>query len=315
MADTPAEPTGTPEERLAAYFADSKQPPQPKAKPDVTPEPQETPVEEASGEQTVAEDATAGETQPEEISEPIVEVVHNDKKLKMTESAAKEFEAIRSGATQVAQRTAELKRQLDTRAQAMQLQQQFEESSKQDREEINELDVQLKNIRKALSSDEYTMEQKFNLSILETRTKEAKAEKLQQLDGKLKQFSTQTEQLKEEAKAKGVEYLRRSIPQFGERHVGELVNYAVANGYMKQEIEEAMDPRVLRDIWKAAQWDALQASKGATVHKAITTAPGVKSTGTAGREASSVKQYNEMRAKLKRTGSVEDFAALLLRRK
>jgi len=263
------------EQRISNIFS-----PEEKATPTVAPasdasQPESAPVEASDEQAPVAED-TPDEAPPETPSEPLVEFTHNDKTYKLPESAAKAFEETRAMATQVAQRTAELKRQLDTREQALQLRQEFEKATDKEVNELRTLEYQIKQY-KALDwtqMDSDTMiRAKHQLDLLN----DARNEKTQELNGKYQEFSQKHSQLKQEAIAKGVDYLRRSISGFGQKHTESITNYAVSNGYSKAEIDEAMDPRILRDLWKAAQWDALQASKGAAVQKGAS-APAMKPT-------------------------------------
>ena len=313
MADVPAPAAeSSPEQRLAAFFTPEVAAKSEKA---VSPTPEssesvaEQPKEEPPPEQ-------ASDEQPEEVEqEAIVELEHLGKKYEAPASLAKAFEENRKMATQAAQQTAELKRQIDTREQAFALQQQFQVESKDDFESLSQIKGAIKAREDYLKANYRDLDpkdfgtQQYEIKMLEDAAKLKESE----LKTKYLMFDQKQQKIRNEAIAKGTEYLRKSISGFGQKHAADIVNYAVGNGYAKDEIDQALDPRVLRDIWKAAQWDALQGQRTAAVQRGQTVPPAIKPTSTASGDANKVRQINEQRARLKKSGSIEDAAALLLR--
>ena len=160
MADVPAPVAeSSPEQRLAAFFTPEVAAKTAKPEPTVSPE---QPVAEQPKEEPPPEQAS--DEQPEEVEqEPVVELEHLGKKYEAPASLAKAFEENRKMATQVAQQTAELKRQIDVRERALVLQQQFQAESKNDFETLSQINAAIK------TRDDYLKANYLNLDPKEDR--------------------------------------------------------------------------------------------------------------------------------------------------
>jgi hypothetical protein len=74
------------------------------------------------------------------------------------------------------------------------------------------------------------------------------------------------------------------------------------------------DPRIIHAVYKAAKWDALQSGKPAAVQKAGAAPPVIKP-GAAQPGAAAERGLKDARQQLRKTGSIKDAAALLMRMK
>ena len=95
----------------------------------------------------------------------------------------------------------------------------------------------------------------------------------------------------------------------------EIAQYGIKEGYRPDEMNSIRDARYVNTLWKALQYDKLQASK-ATVMKQARQAPPTAKPGAAGTTQSSDQQrLQKMRQTLKKSGSWQDAAALLAKLK
>lgn len=86
-------------------------------------------------------------------------------------------------------------------------------------------------------------------------------------------------------------------------------------GFSEDEVRAKLaDPRILHAVYKAAKWDALQAKKGQAVETAKSAPPVVKPGANNAQQVQSVQKYKQARDVLKRDGSVQSAARLLLLR-
>jgi hypothetical protein len=122
------------------------------------------------------------------------------------------------------------------------------------------------------------------------------------------------ETLKRESEA-----LAKALPVFADPKKGdaakaELRSYLIGKGYTAEQIAGLSDHRSVTIAWKAAQYDKLQAAKP-TVEKRVVNLPRVQKPGAAldGEHVSRQKQTS-LEMKLRKTGRVEDAAALILSR-
>ena len=89
------------------------------------------------------------------------------------------------------------------------------------------------------------------------------------------EFQEAQKQVQTDLLEKGAAILKQSIPGWDTDKQEEMRTYAVEDGYSEIEIAGVVDPRHVRTLWKAAQYDKLKA--GATEAKvAIKSAPAIK---------------------------------------
>ena len=98
------------------------------------------------------------------------------------------------------------------------------------------------------------------------------------LTGKYKEHQDAQEQTRTELLSKGAEVLKAAIPGWDDAKQKEMRDYATANGYTEQELAGVTDPRMIKTLWKAKQFDELKA--GAENAKVtLKSAPSIKAKG------------------------------------
>ena len=111
--------------------------------------------------------------------------------------------------------------------------------------------------------------------------------------------------------------LAQVIPGFADPNIGgklkeELVNYGTKLGYSEVELGGVTDHRAIVVLHKAKLWDDLQGSKGKAKQKASNSRPVVKPGAKKSTRMTSQKRAQDVQARMKKTGKVDDIAAFLL---
>lgn len=115
--------------------------------------------------------------------------------------------------------------------------------------------------------------EKIRLAVDDARSERDKL--VESLKVKQTEFQQAQEQSHKELLDKGTEVLRSRIPGWGEKSQAQVREYALAAGFTEQDIASVVDPRQVEALWKAAQYDQLQAGKVAAVKK-VTGTPSIK---------------------------------------
>lgn len=84
---------------------------------------------------------------------------------------------------------------------------------------------------------------------------------------KQQQIQQQRAQQFHQATQEAVEHLRKVVPNFGESTLKELQDFGLKAGFTAQELAQVADKRHFEVLWKAAQWEALQAKKPEVTNK------------------------------------------------
>ena len=101
-------------------------------------------------------------------------------------------------------------------------------------------------------------------------------------------------------------------PEKGGKLKGDLVSYGTRLGYSEAELGGVTDHRAIVVLHKAKLWDDLQGSKGKAKQKASNSRPVVKPGAKKSTRMTSQKRAQEVQARMKKTGNVDDIAAFLL---
>ena len=128
-------------------------------------------------------------------------------------------------------------------------------------------------MRENIDSLSSTDIEKIRFTIEDTRRQ--RDELVQSLQNKQTEFQQAREQSYVELLDKGTEVLRQKIPNWGKDEQGKLRDYALSIGITEQQIGTLVDPVQVEALWKASQYDALQAGKAAAVKK-VQSAPTIK---------------------------------------
>jgi len=304
------------ESRLEAYFGGTPNEP-------ATPAP--APVADGPAVETPSTDdvpegvdpaAEAVAEQPEG-EEPFEELDHLGKVYEVPVSLKKAFEENRAMATkasQLAKSYEPLAAQVAIQAQLLQAEAQFYQHAAPEIQETTKLEAIARQYRDALRSPlepQVRADYRDQLEQITYQLEDAKGK----LTAKRQQFDQWRSQAKQEALAKGQEYLSRVVPNFGADETKQrIAQTALSLGYTHEEVARLEDPRLVVALHKAAQWDRLQASKPATQNRVAKAAPIVRAAGSDSQRTEAQSKHVAARARLKKTGSLDDFAAALLTR-
>lgn len=129
------------------------------------------------------------------------------------------------------------------------------------------------------------------------------------LNGKRNQFMGEQKRVANDLKAKAMDVVRKSIPNFSDKVAEEVTQHALNEGYTRQEIDAIWDPRHAKTLWKAAQFDKL--SKAA-VQKPKT--PVVVKAGPSNPMPNQVKADLNLRKAQKAASSSSDKAKVIEQR-
>jgi hypothetical protein len=285
------------EDRLAAYF----NPPAPEA----APEPE---APQAEGEQVADE-------QPEDDGLDDFEIdgtsyrVPKDLKAKVSEW--KDGALRREDYTRKTQELAALTANVNTMAEVATLRAKFDEYVAPKKSELSEIKAKLAEFKKldwnALDSDVIS-----RLNVQMGNLKERASEIESAIKGDEQQFGQFAQAKRQEMIQQGQKYLQQVIPGYNAEAMKAATEAALSAGYTPKEVESVLDPRYVHLAFKAAQWDKLQALKTQAVSSAQKAPPVVKP-GVSSPNPAAAKDKG-LRDKLRKSGDVRDFAALLARR-
>lgn len=177
--------------------------------------------------------------------------------------------------TRKTQDLAEMRRVAAAEREAANLNQAFGQATAQERQNLTLLDAQIAQYQNVNWGQMETQD------LLRTRAqldqlKEARAELAKSVEAKRAQFDAQIQSHTQEALQAGRKYIEQHIKGFDQTHQRALMEYGVTEGYTQAELSKITDPRIVVSLWKASQWDALQASKPGISKRAQQAAPVVR---------------------------------------
>ena len=248
-------------------------------------EPEEE-FEYEAGQEPVEEGEDSSEEESEEAEEPdeegeleFVEVEY-DGKLYEVPTELKDALLRNSDYTQKTQEVSSKRKEVDVLREQIQSKYeefQFAESIRDDVSKAEQLNAQAdqyhKYLRENIDTLSHTDIEKLRMAIEEARTERDKIG--HSIQGKQQEFQQAQKQTREELLKKGTEVLKSKIPQWGESHQKQAMEYGLNLGFSQQELNTILDPREVEVLWKAAQYDSLQAGKASAVKK-VQKAPSIK---------------------------------------
>jgi hypothetical protein len=170
--------------------------------------------------------------------------------------------------TRKTQELAEHRRALDQARETMQRGQidaQFQASIASEAQEVSVIDAYLKEANK-LNWSSMNMEQLMRTRAEIDQVKERRAGLVQSIQGKRTQYDDAVKQHLTKLRANSRELIAKSIQGFNEEAEKAIRSYAVAEGLSEAEADSVMlDPRSAKILWKAQQFDKVQASAGKAV--------------------------------------------------
>lgn len=246
----------------AALMGEPK--PQPKAPPppvEEAPE-AEAPVEAATDEATETEAASEA---PAEPADEFVEVEYEGERWSVPKKLSKAI-IQESDYTKKTQEVAEQRKQIEFKEQQIRIaesERQFAETVMPDMQTLLRIDQQLEQF-KSLDWNSLQTDDAFRYKLAWDQLKEQKAALEGELSSKRAKYEQEVQASYREMLDKGIEALKRSIPNFGEQEAKEIIEAATKDGYTREEVAQIVDPRMVKTLWKAKQYDKLQAQSKAT---------------------------------------------------
>lgn len=167
----------------------------------------------------------------------------------------------------------------------------FDQATQQERQHLSLLDAQIAQYQNVNWGQMETQD------LLRTRAqldqlKEARAEIAKAVDAKRADLDAKIKSHTQEALQAGQRYIEQKIKGFDDSKKKQLLDYGLSEGYTQEELSKVIDPRVVVSLWKAAQWDALQASNPVITKRAQQAAPVVRP-GATQPQPSRVKQLTQ----------------------
>jgi len=226
----------------------------------VAPEPEEVEAEE--GTQAPAEEFAEVEYDGERFKVP--------KKLEKAILQEKDY-------TQKSQANAERARQWDVlqeQARVKNLQAAFENEMSP---EIQRLRAYEQVLNTPIDWDSMPMEQMVRERAKRDQWRDEANALHRNLQAKYKEFGDKQEAVLKDMRSKAVEAVSKSIPNFSEKSIKDLRDYGKNEGYSDAELSGIdADPRHIRTLHKAMEYDRLMASKANAVKEATKAPPMVK---------------------------------------
>lgn len=211
--------------------------------------------------------------------------------------------------TQKTQSVAERERMVALHIQRQQIESQFQQTVGPEQQALNELDAairQYNNVDWQKLDTDSLVRTRHSLDQL----KEQRAEVEKRIEGKRGEFDTHMQGIQREALQKANEFLARSIPKWGVEVQKELMSYGQTEGFSDVELGAIRDPRLIKTLYKASQWDKLQAGKTVAAKRASGVPPMLKP-GAAKPAPSAQMQYADTVKQLHQAKDPERRKALL----
>lgn len=245
----------------------------------------DSPAPEAEGqavevvEEQPALDVEAPESEQLEAAPETEEVEFDDFKFSLPKTHAQKVkDALMRTAdyTQKTQATAERERAIAAREAAFQAQAQFHQTALEDISVIRGLDQQLAQFQNVNWSQLGT-EDLMRTKLYHDQLKEQRNTALQALQQRQNQFTAHMAEQLKQIETSSYQEVTLKIPGFNDKAKKDVIQYAVESGYTEAEAARMfLNPRDVQIVWKAKQFDALQASKPSIQNRANGAPPVVK---------------------------------------
>lgn len=227
-----------------------------------TPEEIEQNASPESGEQPTEE--------PEGAQDDSEDVDFEGLQLKLPKEAASKLKSAVEGYkdyTQKTQKLAEHQRAVAAREALVAEQQAFQASITPELSQFQQIDAQLAEYRK-LDWTALPMEEAMRYRVQFDLLKDKKEELGRALQGKKQEFDQKLANHKRSLREAQEKAVKLAIPDWKAESAQQLSTYAETLGYTDAELANSYDHRLVIALHKAAQWDALQASKPGVTQRA-----------------------------------------------
>ncbi len=173
--------------------------------------------------------------------------------------------------TEVAERAKAIE-QKELTYKAFEAERKFNDSVKDDIGRMQEIDFAIKQW-KSIDVTGMTSEQLWQVKTQVDNLKEERENLGKNVNSKWNKHQQEQIAIAQEALSKAQEAVAKSIKGWGPEAKAAMREYAMSEGYTAAEIDTLADPRMVKTIWKAQQFDKLQAQK---VQGKVQIAPTVK---------------------------------------
>jgi hypothetical protein len=196
-----------------------------------------------------------GDDTPEEPSDGLEDVEYEGQTYKVP-AALKEAIITKADYTTKSQEVANARRNVELLQDAMKAahgEQVFESSISGELRQLAHFEAKQKDLIDRWNT--LSSEDKQEIYLLDKQAENMR----KQIDGKRQQFRAEQQKTANDLKAKAMDVLRKSVPNFNEKLAEEISKHAVeVEGYTRAEIDAIWDPRHAKTLWKAYQYDKLQ---------------------------------------------------------
>lgn len=279
-------------------------------------------VETAPDTETVDQAETPETEESAQEQEPAIEEVEVEVEGWKGKIPAKLKAEIDKGAdyTRKTQALAEEKRLFESQLRTQQEHAAFFQRVQPKVDQLRQIDVQLEQYRK-VDLSQIDSENLSRMSMAAANLREERAKLQGEIDSEQGQFKQQMLGSWNEMTQRARNAIVKDIPQW-DSVANEVAQFALREGYPFEVITGydrntrervgpgVVDPLFAKTLFKAMQYDKLQTGKATTLAKANKAPPVVKPGGTPS-GAIGERNYKEARAKLGKTGSLDDAVALL----
>lgn len=294
------------EDRMAAYFGGPAAAQEEPAQPDL----------QEQDNQQVEEPETGldGEEPPvvEEAAPELVDIEYNGKTFKV-DPELREAVMLKADYTQKTQEVASVRRTLEIEKAALQSTQLFNQQVSELNQELSRLNS-IKEQAERIDRNSLNTDQRLDLDY-ELRKIDRQ---INELNGKIESRKTehrsQFDQLIAAAVMESEKFMSRKVPGWNVDAGRGLLEYGLQLGIPPEKLTTGWfaDPTATHVMWKAQQWDKLQASKPGVANKASAAPPVSKPGSNAVNQSMRQSEYKQARSNLKKSGSLEAFASALL---
>lgn len=263
------------------------------------PEPDQPETEGDEPAEPVAADEQSEETEGEtaEGEAPkgpeLVEVEFSGKQYKLPPEL-KDALMAQSDYTRKTQEVAEQRRMIEHQKQIQQQEAQFQQTVAPELQQLQQLDWQLA-AYKGLDWTSMDTETMTRTRVAMDQLKDARGDLVNALNTKRNEFTQQRQNLLRQATDRANEYLKRHIPNWGAETGRELTSYGMNEGFTDVELNAVTDPRFIKMLWKANQWDKLKSQQGTATRRADK-APPVAKPGASKPQSQSASDANYRKA-------------------
>lgn len=280
-------------------------------------EPEAAPAEEAAAAPEVTNEAVDAPAEPEVAAEDWAEIQADDGQTYKVPAAVKDGYERRADYTRKTMEAANLAKAAQDRLHYAEAREQFTASVVDEIASLKALESQLKSFEGFDVGALYATDPGTALKLRDQRDELRRQvdEKKRAIGAKARELQSMTQMHFEKQWEMAREGAKQRIGTFTPGEDMAMLKQVEALGFTMEEVRgRYADPRILHAIYKAAKWDTLQAGKGQAVATAQAAPPVVKPGSSKGPSVQAQQKYQDARAKLKKSGSLQDAARLFLMR-